>query len=51
MGQLVEWSLPTPEVHGSNPVISKIYNEKEARNGPFLKNSDILCFSKEQLNR
>ena len=22
--QLVEWSLPTPEVHGSNPVIGKI---------------------------
>ena len=51
MGQLVEWSLPTPEVHGSNPVISKIYNEnlyrqlhwkdknkeKEARNGPFFR--------------
>ena len=23
--QLVEWSLPTPEVRGSNPVIGKIY--------------------------
>ena len=22
-GQLVEWSLPIPEVHGSNPVIGK----------------------------
>ena len=23
--QLVKWSLPTPEVHSSNPVIGKIY--------------------------
>ena len=25
MAQLVEWSLPIPEVRGSNPVIRKIY--------------------------
>ena len=25
MAQLVEWSLPTPEVRGSNPVIDKLY--------------------------
>ena len=24
-GQLVKWSLPTPEVHGSHPVIAKLY--------------------------
>ena len=27
MAQLVEQSLPTPEVHSSNPVIGKIYIE------------------------
>ena len=27
MAQLVEWLLPTPEAHGSNPVIGKIYIE------------------------
>ena len=27
VAQLVEWSLPIPEVRGSNPVISKIYIE------------------------
>ena len=43
----VERSLPTPEVHGSNPVIGKICmsyqlyrkgenKEKEAGNGPIL---------------
>ena len=26
VAQLVEWSLPTPEVRGSNPVIGKIFN-------------------------
>ena len=25
VAQLVEWSLPNPEVRGSNPAISKIY--------------------------
>ena len=25
MGQLVEWLLPTPEIHCSNPVIGKCY--------------------------
>ena len=53
MAQLVEQSLSTPEVRGSNPVNGKIYierllstvliiemakvQEKEARNGPFKK--------------
>ena len=51
MAQLVERSLPIPEVRGSNPDIGKIYiehlftvsiekmkiKEKEAGNGPFLK--------------
>ena len=26
LAQLVEWSLPTPEIRGSNPVIGKITN-------------------------
>ena len=42
VAQLVEWSLPTPEVRGSNPGI-KIFFQlsteenkvKEAGNGPF----------------
>ena len=25
VAQLVEWSLPKPEVRGSNPVINKLY--------------------------
>ena len=44
--QWVEWSLPTPEVRGSNTVIGKIYIEhcslstvlksrRKAGNGPF----------------
>ena len=52
MAQLVERSLPIPEVRGSNPVIGKIYietifycqlqlkrgkKEKEAGNDPFFK--------------
>ena len=51
MAQLVEWSLPTPEVHGLNPVIDEqnihiiIINcikktkikKKEAENGQFFK--------------
>ena len=50
VAQLVERSLPIPEVHGSNPVIGKNYlystfvscqlcienNEKEAGDGPFF---------------
>ena len=28
VAQLVEWSLPIPKVHGSNPVIGKIYFER-----------------------
>ena len=46
VAQLVEWSLPTPEIRGSNPYISKFYlpskwkirkKEKEAGNGQSLK--------------
>ena len=47
VAQLVERSLPTPEIRGSNPNIGKFYlpignrkeenKEKEAGNGPFLK--------------
>ena len=51
VAQLVERSLLIPEVHGSNPVIGKIYikhftvnciektkiKKKQAGNGPFLK--------------
>ena len=55
--QLVEWSLPTPEVRGSNPDIGKLLStnctiknkkdknkEKEAGNGPSLKKlSERVC--------
>ena len=46
VAQLVEWLLPTPEIHGSNPNIDKVLStncnlnrkdenkEKEAGNGP-----------------
>ena len=49
VAQLVEQSLPTPEIRGSNLNIDKFYlaiihlnrkdknKEKEARNGPSLK--------------
>ena len=49
VAQLVEWLLPTPEIHSSNPNISKVLStncnlnrkdenkEKETGNGPFLK--------------
>ena len=51
VAQLVEQSLPKPEVHGLNPTIGEILliivycqlywkgknKEKEAGNGPFLK--------------
>ena len=45
VAQLVERSLPTPEVRGLNPAIGKIYIEQllstvlkiEAGNGPFLE--------------
>ena len=61
MAQLVEWSLPIPKVHGSNPVIGKIYFErlfivnciektkikkKEAGNGPFLKRRTALLITR-----
>ena len=53
VAQLLEQSLPIPEVRSSNPVITNIYinhlftvnciekqkKEKEAGNGPFLKKS------------
>ena len=55
VAQLVEWSLPTPEICGSNPVIGKILStncaikykaeenkEKEARNGQSLKKYSSL---------
>ena len=52
MAQLVEWSLPIPEICSLNPVIGKFYllsnvfktllkrgnKVKEAGNGPFKKN-------------
>ena len=49
MAQLVEWSLPAPEIRGSNPNFGKFYlpivhlnrknenKEKAAGNGPPLK--------------
>ena len=51
MAQLTEWSLPIPEIRGSNPVIGKLIfincfknciektkiKEKEAGNGPILE--------------
>ena len=50
VAQLVEWSLPTPEIRASNPVIVNFFTincikssiektkikKKEARNGPIL---------------
>ena len=58
VAQLVDWSLPTPEVRGSNPVIRKIYIEhmftvkcvliekakikQEAVNGPHKKGFAIV---------
>ena len=60
VAQLVEQSLLIPEVHGSNPVIHKIYiehlftvncienREKEAGNGPLSK-KDWLQFRKHLL--
>ena len=52
VAQLVEQSLPTPEIRGSNPDIGKILSanstiekaknkEKEAGNGPSLKKVDL----------
>ena len=37
MAQLVDWSLPTPAVRGSDPAIGKFYM---ALNGTFLKEWD-----------
>ena len=50
LAQLVEWSRPTQEIHGLNPVIGKIYmhyqlywkDKKEAWNGPFLKTTSFV---------
>ena len=54
MAQLVERSLPTPEIWGSNPVIGKILStncttkyrkdenkEKEAGNSPSFLNEEV----------
>ena len=50
VAQLVEWSLPTPEIPGLNPNMGKFHlpivhlnrkyenKEKEAKYGPSLKN-------------
>ena len=54
VAQLVEQSLPIPEVHGSNPVIGKFTvnfiektkrKRKEADSGPFKKltGNNYLC--------
>ena len=54
VARLVEQSLPTPEVRGSNPNIAKFYQpiviikdknkEKEAGNGPSLKKENNFSF-------
>ena len=47
VAQLVEQSLPTPEISGSNPNIGKFYlpivhrNRKEEINGPFWDTKPI----------
>ena len=58
VAQLVERSLPTPEIRGSNPNIGKLYipivhwnwkdenKEKEARIGPLKKRSIIHLAAK-----
>ena len=54
VAQLVERSLPTPEIRDSNPDIGKILStnctlektknyRKEARNGPFSNGNGIMC--------
>ena len=55
VAQLVERSLPTPEIRGSNPNIGKLYlpivhwkdenKEKEAGNGPFLKKKKVFLLA------
>ena len=42
MAQLVEWSIPVPEVRGSNPVIGKIYIEQLFT---------INCIEKTKINK
>ena len=37
VAQLVEQSLPTPEVHGSNPVIGKIYIDRILKRRKYRK--------------
>ena len=58
MAQLVEWSLPTPEICGPNPNIGKFYlpivhlnrkdqnKEKVAGTGPSFKNKTITLVLK-----
>ena len=54
VAKLVERSLPTPEVRGSNPVIGEIVycqlnrkdeNKKEAGNGPYFFKIKNKCVS------
>ena len=61
VAQLVEWSLPTPEVRDSKPIIGKIYmfniysqlyrkdenKRKRGREWPIFKNTTLNDFSKE----
>ena len=42
VAQLVEWSIPVPEVRGSNPVIGKIYIEQLFT---------INCIEKTKINK
>ena len=67
MAQLIERSLPTPEVHGSNPVIGKPNNiyilyavnciektkikKQVAGNSPFLKKWKTYLLDLTKLNR
>ena len=61
VAQLVELSLPIPEIHGSNPAIGNIIyyqqywkdenKEKEAGHGPNFKNKKIvLVFEKTEID-
>ena len=64
VAQLVEGSLPIPEVHSLNPVIGKIYTEhllltveetkikkKETGNGPFKKLNEERSFLLVKIGR
>ena len=61
VAQLVERSLPTPEMRRSNPDMGKILStihiiektkikKKEAGNGPSLKQDPILVITQKQRN-